>query len=134
MPGARTRRSLGERTRKLNVPLLRELFRNLQMFEALFEAEGIDTIVGPDGKEYCLADIQYLYSCRSRLSRRQAQAIEHFLYDNSLERVVALEMGVAATNPIAIYATQGLKRLCDLIASGELARYREETRSVEVLV
>jgi predicted lipoprotein len=86
----------------LNHKLLRELFRNLQAFEALFETEGIDRLVGPDGREYCLQDIQYLYACRTQLSRRQRQAIELFLYSNIREKDVAKMMDVSETNPIAI--------------------------------
>jgi hypothetical protein len=91
---------------------LRELFRYLQLFEALFETEGVDTLPGPDGEEYCLWDIQALYHRRTELSARQAEAIEMFLYDDMRERDVARLMGVSPVNPVAIYATQGLKRLC----------------------
>jgi hypothetical protein len=72
-----------------------------------------------------LHDIEYIYSCRKLLSKRQGQAIEFFLYRNVREQDVAEMMGVSRTNPIAIYATQGLVKLCAMIESGELARYRE---------
>src|SRR5690606_41714590 len=74
---------------------------------------------------HSIYDIEYLYECRNRLSPRQRQAIELFLYCNIRERDVARMMGVAETNPIAIYATQGLARLCDMIENAELPGYRD---------
>jgi hypothetical protein len=109
----------------VNVGVLRELFRHLQAFQALFESEGLDTITGPDGTDYHLADLEYLYSCRVRLSPRQRQAIELCLYSNIKEKNATKIMGVSPTNPVAMYATNGLKKICDLIEAGELPRYRE---------
>jgi DNA-directed RNA polymerase specialized sigma24 family protein len=98
--------------------VLRELLRNLQLFEALFETEGVDTLSGPDGMEYCLFDLQRLYGCRFHLSQRQRQAVELFLYQDLREREVALSMGVSPANPVAIYATQGLRRLAQIYDNG----------------
>lgn len=103
---------------------LRELLRNLQAFEALFEAEGIDTITSPDGEEWCLYDLQYLYRCRTLLSPRQQQAIELCLYDNIKEREAARIMGISETAPVSIYANNGLKRLLVMIDDGQLPRFR----------
>ena len=98
--------------------VLRELFRNLQSWQALFETEGTDSLMGHDGSVYCLADIRHLYESRSFLSPRQAQAIEMFLYRDMRERDVAVLMGVSPVNPVAIYATQGLRRLCRMYETG----------------
>jgi DNA-directed RNA polymerase specialized sigma24 family protein len=98
--------------------VLRELLRNLQLFEALFETEGVDTLYGPDGESYCLFDLQRLYGCRFHLSQRQRQAVELFLYQDLREREVALSMGVSPANPVAIYATQGLRRLAQIYDNG----------------
>lgn len=98
--------------------ILRELLRNLQLFEALFETEGISSIAGPDGTVYDLFDIQRLYGCRRYLSLRQREAVEMFLYEDRRERDVALAMGVSPANPVAIYATQGLKRLALIYDNG----------------
>jgi hypothetical protein len=98
--------------------VLRELLRNLQLFEALFETEGIDTLTGPDGEEYCLFDLRRLYACRVHLSQRQCQAVELFLYQDLREREVAISMGVSEANPVAIYATQGLRRLALIYDNG----------------
>lgn len=114
----------------MTVGVLRELFRHLQSFQALYESHGIDVITGPDGTTYHLIDIEYLYSCRTSLSARQAQAIELFLYENIKEREVARMMDVSETNPIAIYASQGLARLCEMIEAGRLPRYRGEGHDV----
>jgi len=116
----------------MEIAILRELFRHLQAFEALREECNITEITGPDGTQYSIYDIEYLYSCRTRLSPRQRQAIELFLYENIRERDVARMMGVAETNPIAIYATQGLTRLCDMIIKGELSKYHGSRESLEV--
>ena len=84
-----------------------------------------ETISGPDGREYCIFDIQYIYSCRNLLAPRQQEAIELFLYENIREKEVARMMGVSDTNPVAMYATDGLKRLCTMIIDGELVRYND---------
>lgn len=108
----------------VTVATLRELIRHLQSFQALRESHNITEITGPGGVTYSIYDIEYLYGCRTRLSARQREAIELFLYQNIRERDVARMMQVAETNPIAIYATQGLARLCDMIAAGELPGYK----------
>jgi DNA-directed RNA polymerase specialized sigma24 family protein len=84
-----------------------------------------DTIRGSNDVEYNLHDIEYLYSCRVRLSPRQRQAIELCLFENYKEKEAARIMGVSETNPVAMYATDGLRKLCDMIAAGELTRYSE---------
>lgn len=104
------------------------MFRNLQAFRAFYEAEGIDTITGPDGQDYNLFDIEHLYSQVSLLSPRQRQAIELCLVSNVKEKEASKIMGVSSTNPVMMYATNGLKKICDLIERGEMPRYKE-TRS-----
>jgi DNA-directed RNA polymerase specialized sigma24 family protein len=111
--------------RGLSVTILRELFRCLQQWHAAFESHDVSDTLTYDGITYHLYDIDYLYSCRDRLSPRQAQAIELCLYQNMLERNAAQQMGVSETNPVAMYATNGLARLIDMIESGQLVRYRE---------
>lgn len=108
----------------MDVATLREFFRHLQYWQALRESHNVIEITGPDGQSYSIFDIEYLYACRVRLSARQRQAIELFLYENIRERDVARIMQVAETNPIAIYATQGLTKLCDMISRDELPGYR----------
>lgn len=107
----------------MDVATLRELIRNLQYFQSLRETDNLTEITSPSGEKYSIFDIEYLYECRNRLSTRQRQAIELFLYHNIRERDVARMMQVAETNPIAIYATQGLARLCEMIGKGELPGY-----------
>lgn len=117
----------------MDVGTLRELLRNLQAWEALFATEHIETITGPDGTTYHLADIQYLYECRSLLSPRQREAIELCLYNDTKERDATLIMGVSPTNPVAMYATNGLRRIVEMIDAGELPRYHSgRTVRVEV--
>ncbi len=114
--------------------VLRELFRNLQQWEALFDSAQVDVITGPDGQQYHLADIQYLYSCRHRLSPRQRQSIELCLYADTKEKDSTLIMGVSPTNPVAMYATNGLRRICQMIEAGELPRYRPDAGLTEQTV
>lgn len=109
----------------MQVSVLRELFRNLQAFRAFYEAEGQDTITGPDGIDYNLFDIEHLYSQVHLLSPRQRQAIELCLVSNVKEKEASKIMGVSQTNPVMMYATNGLKKLCDLIEAGEIPRYNE---------
>ena len=108
----------------LTVGVLRELLRNLQAWEALFEETHQAVLQGPGGVEYHLVDIRYLYSCRGLLSARQRQAIELCLYEDTREKDAALLMGVSPTNPVAMYATNGLVRLLEMVAAGMLPRYR----------
>jgi len=113
----------------VEVRILRELLRNLQSWESLYEASEVpEVILGPDGLDYCLFDVQYIYSCRDRLAPRQQEAIELFLYENIKEKEVARMMGVSDTNPVAMYATDGLKRLCVMIENEELIRYSEKAK------
>lgn len=109
---------------------LRALFRNLQAFEALYEAEGIDLLRSGNGQDWSLWDIQYLYSCRVHLSPRQRQAIELCLYSNVKEREAAKMMGISESNPVAVYANNGLKKLISMIESGQLSKFRPERLEV----
>lgn len=113
-----------ESTRVVEVGILRSLLKNLQAFEALYENEGIDTIRDPQGQDWSLWDLQYLYSCRYLLSPRQRQAIELCLYDNVKEREAAKIMGISERSPVAVYANNGLRRLILLISEGALPKFR----------
>ena len=95
----------------------------MQEFEALFHAEGIDTVTGPDGTEYSVLDLRRLYGIRHEvLSPQRARAIEMFLYKDMREQDAALAMGLSRETPVAIYATQGLKQLAAAWADGTLWR------------
>jgi hypothetical protein len=108
----------------LTVTVLRELFRNLQAFRAVFEADGIDTLIGPDGTEWSLWDLDYLYKQLPILPLRQHQAIELCLVQNVKESDAAVMMGVSRTNPVAMYATVGLTKLIAMIEAGHFPRFR----------
>ncbi|WP_281711890.1 hypothetical protein [Dermacoccus nishinomiyaensis] len=120
---------------KLTVGVLRELFRNLQLWESLWETDHIDVLRGPNGVEYQLHDIQYLYECRSMLSPRQMEAIEMCLYRDIREKDVSLLMGVSPTNPVAMYATNGLERILAMMNAGKLPRFQvEQTKNEDTEV
>lgn len=98
------------------VGVLRELFRCLQAWRSAAIEYGIDSLTGPDGTEYALVDIENLYVLRRLLSDRQRQAIEACLVADQREVDVAIAMGVSPTNPVASYATQGMRRLLTIAA------------------
>ncbi len=99
--------------------MLRELLRNLQAFESLYLAEGIDIVKAPDGAEYCLTDLRRLYDQRhDLLTHRWAQAIEMFLYHDMRESDAARAMGLSPGTPVAIYATKGLRILAEAWEGG----------------
>lgn len=109
----------------IEVRLLRELFRNLQLFRAIHEDDGLDTIT-IDGDSWCIYDLEYLYGELHRLPNRQAQAIELCLVRNLREEDAARIMGVSPTNPVAMYASEGLKKIVTMIESGLLSKFRAE--------
>jgi len=112
----------------LDVQILRELFRQLQQWYSIYESDQVDVITGPNGEQYCLWDVEYLYKQLWRLPKRQREAIELYLVQNMREADAAVAMGVSATNPIGIYATVGLGKIIDMIAAGTLPRFGSETR------
>lgn len=113
----------------LTVSVLREAFRNLDHFRSVFETEGVDTVVGPDGIEICLWDLEYLYAqVGDVLPLRQSQAIEFFLVRGLKESTVAEMMGIAPSNPIGSYATAGLDKLIRLIEQGYFPKFQFERR------
>lgn len=118
--------ALDEATLRQRVSTLRELFRNLVTWRALFETDGVEEITGPDGKTWSLWDVQYLYEQVGRLPPRQRQAIELCLIQNIKERDAAVMMGVSETNPVMSYATLGLEKIVDMVEAGSLARFRED--------
>lgn len=95
----------------LDVNTLRALFRNLLAFRALYQDQGIDEITGPGGVVFSLWDLEVLYAKVPSLPPRQAQAIEWCLIRGERETDVAVKMGLRPTNPVAMYATLGLKKL-----------------------
>jgi hypothetical protein len=104
---------------------LRELFRYLQDFRAVYETTGLEVIRTPYGNEWSLWDLEYLYQASQRhLTSRQKQAISLCLVHNMREKDAAAAMGVSLTNPVMMYATLGIRRLLDMITNGELELFR----------
>ena len=112
----------------LTVSALREIFRNLAQWRALYESEGLDTITDPDGEEISLFDIEYLYDNLDKLPKRQRQSIELYLVQNMTEVDAAVAMNVSRTNPVGIYASVGLSKLVDMIADGSLPRFKQTAK------
>ena len=110
-----------------DLPTLRALFRALQQFRALYESEGIDEVTGPAGESWSWFDVRYLYEVGlPMVPKRQHQAIELCLIQNYTETEAARIMGLSPTNPVSMYANDGLRRLLKLIAEGALPRLRAE--------
>jgi hypothetical protein len=112
---------------------LRELFRNLNAFRAIFADHGMEDIVAPDGSTWSIWDLEYLHDQLYRLRPRQQQAIILCLIHNMRERDAAVAMGVKETNPVMMYATLGLQRLLDMVDAGELTRYRDHLAEAKEL-
>lgn len=105
------------------------MFRHLKSFRALYESEGIEEITGADGTVWCLWDVEYLYEqsqVPGLLPPRQRQAIRLCLVENMLEKEAATAMGVSQTNPVAMYATDGLRKLITFAESGRFPRFRPD--------
>lgn len=110
---------------------LRELFRYLQDFRAVYEATGLEEIRTPYGNQWSIWDLEYLYQASQlHLTSRQKQAISLCLVHNMREKDAARAMGVSLTNPVMMYATLGIRRLLDMISSGELDFFRSGDPSI----
>lgn len=84
----------------------------------------------PPGVEYSIWDIEYLYQQAERLPHQQRRAITLCLIEGMRETDAAVAMGVSPTNPVAMYATSGIKKIISWIDSGELPRYRSGAEAV----
>lgn len=105
---------------------LRELFRYLLEFRSIFAETGVEEISTPLGNRWSIWDLEYLYKQCGRLSLRQRQAITLCLVHNMREKDAARAMGVKETNPVMMYATQGLTHLLTMVKNGELDRFRHQ--------
>lgn len=112
---------------RAGVAELRTLFRHLEELRSLYEAEGVDEVETPQGNRWSLWDLEYLYEESQKqpnLTLRQSQAITLCLVHGLSEKEASRIIGTKDTNPVAIYANQGLARLIDLIEAGKLQRFR----------
>lgn len=109
----------------LEVATLRSLFRHLQAFRVLHEDTGQDTLEFDAGRVVCLWDLEYLYSQIHLLPERQCQAIEWFLVQDIKEADVAKLMGLKP-QPVAMYATEGLRKLIVMVEESWFPRFRPE--------
>lgn len=100
------------------------MFRSVQEFRSYYEATGNSVLTTQHG-EICLFDIEHLLEQVERLSPRQKQAIELCLVQNMRESDAAVAMGLKDTNPVAMYATDGINHIIAMIGRGEVPRYRE---------
>ena len=83
----------------MNVTILRELFRNLRQWKALYETDGIDYCNVARGEEISLWDMLYLYEQLDLLPKRQHQAIELYLVTNMRETDAAALGGAFRYKP-----------------------------------
>lgn len=116
----------------------RELIRNLQQWRSLYEAMEVDDVlVAPDTRSYSLWDVQAFYEQRRVVPDRMQQSIQYCLFENMKEKDAAVRMGIAPSNPVAVYATIGLTNMLAMASKGELSGYTidlvEHHRTLEVL-
>lgn len=103
------------------VQQLRQLFRHLHAFRAVYETDNVSEIRDPDGITWSLWDLEELYRVAVNtdlLPLRQRQAIELFLVLNMPEDKVAEIMGIKRSNPCGMYASSGLVRLLKEMDAG----------------
>lgn len=101
----------------ISVDGLRVVFRGLTAWRNLFDQYGdqLYTVTDDRGIEWELHEVERLYRMSQEvLTKRQAEAIKYFLVDNMREEDVAIAMGIKSSNPIGLYATEGLRRLVEI--------------------
>lgn len=100
----------------VDVTTLRQLLKGLQNWRAVNEDYGVCVIPDPKGREWHILDVEMIYrASQTLLAPRQSQAIKYHLVNNMREADVARLMGIAPTNPVGMYATDGLKHLVSMI-------------------
>lgn len=105
------------------------MFRNLQAFRSLYEADGVDVLPDPSGQMWSLWDLEYLLEeGLPLLPVRQRQSIMLCLVLNMRERDAAILMGVSPTNPVSMYASSGLMKLLEMMDEGTLSRFKAGAR------
>jgi hypothetical protein len=105
----------------VDVGTLRQLLKGLQNWRAANEDYGVCVIPDPSLREWHILDVEMIYrASQTLLAKRQAQAIKYHLVHNMREEDVARLMGIAPTNPVGMYATDGLKHLVSMIEDGLL--------------
>lgn len=110
----------------MTVPLLRELFRHYQAWYSLYESHEAPDVLAHGGFEISLWDLEYLISSIETLPHRQQQAIRLCFLANLREEDAAVQMGVSPTNPVSMYANEGLRKILAMIERGDLPRFRPE--------
>lgn len=111
------RRDVQQSEVTITVDGLRVVLRGLLAWRDLFDRYGdvLYTVTDPFGVEWELHEVERLYQMSQEvLTRRQAQAVRYFLVDNMREEDVAVAMGIKPSNPIGLYATEGLRRIVEL--------------------
>lgn len=105
----------------LTVDTLRSLFREMNNWREAYERDVSLQTLHHDGVEWNLLDVERLYEVSQQvLTRRQREAIKLFLVGNLREVEVAIIMGIKPNNPVGQYATDGLRRLVEMVESREL--------------
>jgi DNA-directed RNA polymerase specialized sigma24 family protein len=112
----------------LTVGTLRELFRHIEAFRALYVDAGVDVITGPEGQEWCLWDVEYLLDQVPKLPPRQRDSIMLCLVQGQRETDVAVLWGLSPDNPVLSYAAEGLKRIVRWVNEGQLDQFRSRPR------
>ena len=84
----------------MEVSVLRELLRNLQSWESLYESSDVPEVIpGPDGSEYCLFDIQYKFAADYDFMLRIFKKFE-FTSKYLNRTIIKMRLGGATNNSL----------------------------------
>ena len=111
---------------QLTVEVLRELLRHHQAWHSLFEAREVEDVLEYQDIAVSLWDLDYLVVALKRLPPRQREAIQYCFLEGMRESDAAVRMGVSPTNPVSMYANEGVKKILVMIVAGDLPRFRYE--------
>lgn len=121
--------SLADSGDGLSVDVLRELFRRLVLWRTIYESDGVEIITLPDGHtEVSIHDVEYLLSLTEILPLRHRQAIYLCLVWNYSEEEAAEAIRIDISNPVAQYATAGLRQLLSAVRLGLAPSLRQMHR------
>lgn len=111
---------------RLSVKVLRDLMRQYQAWHSMYESGEVADVLVYGSFSISLWDLDYLVDNLHRLPRRQNEAIRFCFLENLKESDAAVRMGVSPTNPVSMYANEGLKKILAMIEDGSLPRFRYE--------
>ena len=92
----------------------------------MYEARDVEDVLVYREFSVSLWDLDYLVVNLKRLPPRQYEAIQYCFLEGMRESDAAVRMGVSPTNPVSMYANEGVKKILVMIEAGDLPRFRYE--------